>query len=178
MWLILIRATLLVQSAVGCHPTRQQIISRIRMQIILRMRWLHQHLELLDSKLEEEGDDLHKQGGALHHLEEQWQILHANCDIYVPSNQQQQQNQTSEELRHERQLIQQQLNKAIHSLWVTSAAYASVIEFSSVSILHQEYGSGGIWHRHHLKQSSQNVEEHNEAIQIYNEYYRQSSKYE
>ena len=59
------------------------------------MSCLHQQLELLDLKLEEEADHLHKHGGALRHLEEQRKILHANTYMDVTSNQQHHQKQIS-----------------------------------------------------------------------------------
>ena len=96
---------------------------------------------------------------------------------------------SEQEQKHlpQRQLLKQQIEKAMASLQGTGAAYASVMEFSSDILLldqmeqmeewdfDQTTTTHPVWSTRRLKEL---LVRHNEAIQEYNEYYRHYSKYE
>ena len=117
------------------------------------VRWLQLQLEDIDSQLSKEQgngkDDVtggeRNRGSLLRRLEdynEQSQIKSSSDktlkSTFLNSNRETQNtdsssNQQQQLLHYEREIIKQQLNDAMHSLHGTSSAYASVMEFSTLS---------------------------------------------
>ena len=135
------------------------------------IRWIQQRLDSIDAQINIDVGDSSTNGGIHGNNEKKWGSLRR----LEGERRQRQHTQMQEELLIERQLIQQKFDDAIAALRGTSSAYAPLMEFSSIIDGNSDDNGD---RRRHLKQSSEKLKHHNNAIQEYNDYYRRFSKYE